>query len=115
MNENERETVRDALEELVANIEMRSNTFGLNAIVDTKTFLDAKSALSVPSRNCDRFVDELDAQLAFLNEVWLISVDRDTMLERDKYENWSDEMRTRYGRWLLAHVTERKGETNGSK
>lgn len=62
----------------------------------------ARAALSKPVRNCDRFADELDAQLAFLNEVWLISVDRETMLERDKYENWTDEMRTRYGRWLLA-------------
>ena len=67
-------------------------------------------ALSAPARNCDRFADELEAQLAFLNEVWLISVDRETMLERDKYGNWTDEMRTRYGRWLLAPAAERKGE-----
>lgn len=67
-------------------------------------------ALSAPARNCDRFVDETDAQIAFLNEVWLISVDRETMLARDKYENWSDEMRTRYGKWLLAPAAERKGE-----
>ena len=67
-------------------------------------------ALSAPPHNCDRFADELDAQLAFLNEVWLISVDRETMLERDKFENWSDEMKTRYGRWLLAQATETKGE-----
>lgn len=71
---------------------------------------EIEKASSAPPRNCDRFVDELDAQLAFLNEVWLISVDRETMLERDKFENWSDEMKTRYGRWLLAHATERKGE-----
>ena len=69
-----------------------------------------EAALSAPARNCDRFADELEAQLAFLNEVWLISVDRETMLERDKYENWTDEMRTRYGRWLLAPAAERKGE-----
>lgn len=75
-----------------------------------KTTINA--ALSAPPRNCDRFADELDAQLAFLNEVWLISVDRETMLERDKYENWTDAMRTRYGRWLLAPVTE-KGDTDG--
>lgn len=62
----------------------------------------ARSSLSEPPRNCDRFDDELDAQLAFLYEVQLISVDRETMLERDKYENWSDEMRKAYGRWLLA-------------
>ena len=70
----------------------------------------AKYALSKPPRNCDRFADEPDAQLAFLNEVWLISVDRETMLERDKYENWTDEMRKRYGRWLLASAAGRKGE-----
>lgn len=45
--------VREALEELLANIEMRSSTFGLNIMVDTKTFLDAKAALAEPLRNCD--------------------------------------------------------------
>jgi hypothetical protein len=28
-------------------------------------------------------------------------------------ENWTDEMRTRYGRWLFAPATERKGEGDG--
>lgn len=41
--------LREALEELVANIEMRSSTFGLNVMVDTKTFLDAKAALAATS------------------------------------------------------------------
>lgn len=72
-------------------------------------------ALAAPQRNCDRFADELDAQLAFLNEVWLISIDRETMTEQDAYENWTDEMRTRYGRWLLAPATEQKGDNDGSK
>ena len=45
--------LREALEELVANIEMRANTIPLNAMVDTKAFLDAKAALSAPPRNCD--------------------------------------------------------------
>jgi len=73
--------------------------------------LDAcRDALSAPARNCDRFADDTDAQIAFLNEVWLISVDRETMLARDKYENWSDEMRTRYGKWLLAPAAEKKGK-----
>ena len=71
-----------------------------------EAFRKAKSALASPARNCDRFADELDAQLAFLNDVWLISVDRKTMLELDKYENWTDEMRKRYGRWLLAPAAE---------
>ena len=43
--------LREALEELVANIEMRSSTFGLNVMVDTKTFLDAKAALAEPVKN----------------------------------------------------------------
>lgn len=73
----------------------------------------ARAALAAPARNCDRFADETDAQIAFLNEVWLISVDRETMLALDKYENWSDGMRTRYGRWLLAPAAERKGEGDG--
>lgn len=59
-------------------------------------------ALFGPARNCDRFDDELDAQLEFLNEVWLISVDRDTMLERDKIDNWTREMCLRYAKWLMA-------------
>lgn len=67
-------------------------------------------AIYATARNCDRFADETDAQIAFLNEAWLISVDRKTMLVRDKYENWSDEMRAKYGRWLLAPAAERKGE-----
>ena len=46
--------LREALAELVENIEMRSSTFGLNVIVDTKTYLDAKAALAAPPRNCDR-------------------------------------------------------------
>lgn len=60
------------------------------------------AALAAPARNCDRFADELDAQLAFLNDVWLISVDKNTMLEKDKFENWTEQMKTRYGRWLFA-------------
>lgn len=47
--------MREALEELIANIEMRSSTFGLNVMVDTKTFLDAKAALSAPPRNVDMY------------------------------------------------------------
>ena len=60
------------------------------------------AALAAPARNCDRFDDELDAQLEFLNEVWLISVDRDTMLERDRIDNWTREMCLGYAKWLMA-------------
>lgn len=71
----------------------------------------AKAALAAPLRNCDRFVDELDAQIEFLNDVWLISVTKDTMLEGDKFENWTEEMKSRYAKWLFA---EAKGECDGS-
>lgn len=64
--------------------------------------LKALAALFAPARNCDRFTDEVDAQLAFLNEVWLISVTRETMRERDKFDNWTCEMRSEFARWLLA-------------
>lgn len=70
----------------------------------------ARMALARPIRNCDRFGDELDAQLAFLNEEWLISVDRETMLERDKFENWTNEMRSRYARWLMAPANHKEEE-----
>ena len=75
----------------------------------TEVMDEIGKALSAPQRNCDRFADELDAQLAFLYEVWLISIDRETMTEQDAYENWTDEMRARYGRWLLAPATEQEG------
>ena len=68
----------------------------------------AESALSAPPRNCDRFADELDAQIEFLNAVWLIYVTKDTMLEEDKFENWTEEMKSKYAKWLYA---EAKGET----
>lgn len=62
---------------------------------------DLSDALNSPVKNCDRFNDALDAQLEFLNEVWLISVDRESMLERDKFENWTPEMKSRYAEWLM--------------
>lgn len=68
---------------------------------------EAKTALAAPARNCDRFGSEIDAQIVFLNEVWLISVDESTMLERDRFENWTDEMRSAYAKWLLAPAAER--------
>jgi hypothetical protein len=58
--------MREALEELIANIEMRSSTFGLNVMVDTKTFLDAKAALAAPPRNCDLYKSEPEAYQAYL-------------------------------------------------
>ena len=67
-----------------------------------------ESALGNPYRNCDRFVDELDAQIAFLNEVWLISVSKENMIEKDRFENWTEQMKERYGRWLMEHVKEKE-------
>jgi hypothetical protein len=64
----------------------------------------ACAALSEPPRNCDRFDDELDAQLAFLNEVGRIFVTKDTMLERDKFENWTEKMKSGYAKWLYAEA-----------
>ena len=69
--------LREALGELAANIEMRSSTFGLNVMVDTKTFIDAKAALAAPARNCDVhtadelkgiFNSELVSELPIANE-----------------------------------------------
>lgn len=72
------------------------------------------AALSSKQRNCDRFNSTLSAQLAFLNEVWLISVDESTMLERYKWGNWTDEMKARFVKWLYDYATE-EGESDGSK
>lgn len=69
-----------------------------------------KCALSRAPRNCDRFVDELDAQLAFLNEEWLIDVNRKTMLVRDQFENWTCYMRSRYARWLMAPAVKKQNQ-----
>lgn len=103
-----------AMREALETIHDKVNGLDEECGVDPVEIRDiARAALAAPARNCDRFADETDAQIAFLNEVWLISVDRETMLALDKYENWSDGMRTRYGRWLLAPAAERKGEGDG--
>lgn len=70
----------------------------------------ACAALTAPARNCDRFGDELDAQLAFLNEVWLIDVDRKTILVRDKFENWTCYMRSCYATWLMAPAVKKQNQ-----
>lgn len=102
-----------AMREALQTIHDRVNSLDEECGVDPVEVRDiARAALAKPQRNCDRFTDELDAQLAFLNEVWLISIDRETMTEQDAYENWTDEMRARYGRWLLAPATEQKGDND---
>lgn len=103
----ERIEVRDALEACVIDMctycRAEARALGLPPCLDgCETQKMARKALSRPVRNCDRFGDELDAQLAFLNEEWLISVSRETMLERDKFENWTCYMRSCYARWLMA-------------
>jgi hypothetical protein len=70
------------------------------------------SVAAAPPRNCDCFASELDAQVEFLNEVWLISVTKETMIERDRFENWTDEMRSAYASWLFAPAAERKDKAN---
>ena len=94
--------LREALDELVANIEMRSSTFGLNVMVDTKTYLDAKTALAAPPRNCDRF--------ASAEEAW------------DAYDEWVESYRAKgetepfneFG-WLFAPATEKEGGNDGNE
>jgi hypothetical protein len=93
--------MREALE--------RINSLCGIGVVDVSSFEIGSicdAALSAPPRNCDRFADELDAQLAFLNEVWLIFVTKDTMLEKDKFENWTEEMKSIYAKWLFAEAEE---------
>ena len=59
---------------------------------------DVYDAIHSPVRNCDRFSDETEAQVAFLNEVWLISV---TDLKDDPFDEWTPEMKARYAKWLM--------------
>lgn len=88
--------LRKALEELVANIEMRSSTFGLNVIVDTKTYLDAKTALAATPRNCDRFASAEEAWDAY--DEWV-----ESYREKGKTEPFNE-----FG-WLFASATEKEG------
>lgn len=106
--------MRKALKKILRSFYIGENGYRYSRL-NERDYQMIEAALSAPLRNCDRFADELDAQLAFLNEVWLISIDRDRMDEQDEYDNWTDEMRKRYGRWLLAPAAERKGEEDGSK
>ena len=63
-------------------------------------------------RNCDRFATETDAQIAFLNEVWLISVSN---LDRDPFDGWTNEMKSAYSKWLFAPAAEKEGGNNGNE
>ena len=95
--------LREALEELVANIEMRSATFGLNVMVDTKAYLDAKAALAAPPRNCDGPATVEDARRAYeeyrSNYIAKASNKFDLPMEFEP--------------WLFALATE-KGKTDGN-
>ena len=68
------------------------------------------AALAAPPRNCDRFADETDAQIAFLNEVCFIGV---TTLKDDPFDGWTNLMKERYAKWLLAPATKKEGGANG--
>ena len=70
-----------------------AKSFGASALDD-----EVYDALHSPVRNCDRFNDETEAQVAFLNEVWLISV---TDLKDDPFDEWTPEMKARYAKWLM--------------
>ena len=94
--------MREALEDVLDKIDKWRTDGTMEHWQYGQLFDVCDAALAEPPRNCDRYADELDAQLAFLNEVWLISVDKDSMLERDRFENWTEQMKTRYGRWLMA-------------
>lgn len=59
-----------SIQEYAAAIDSDSDEGNVLAILD-----ECRDALATLPRNCDRFPSELDAQLAFLNEVWLISDD----------------------------------------
>ena len=109
--------MRDVVKGALEAIKTLSKTHNDDLPEDVRAILggiafDATEALYATQRNCDRFADELDAQIEFLNSVWLISVTKDTMLEGDKFENWTEEMKSRYAKWLYA---EAKGCVNGSK
>ena len=98
--------MRKALEMLDDSIYFDTDDQGLHIDMDGKDPSDViAEALSKPPRNCDQYESESEAQIAFLNEVWLISVDADTLLERDKFDNWTEEMKGAYAKWLMAPVT----------
>ena len=99
-------SMRKALEVLDDAIYFDTDDHGIHIDMDGKDPSEViGEALSKPPRNCDKYETEQDAQIAFLNDVWYISVTKDTMLERDKFENWTDEMRSAYARWLMAPAT----------
>ena len=82
--------LREALEELVANIEMRASVFGIFSIIDRKTFLDAKAALAEPPRNCDVY-DAKTAEKEFVRQTGSTSI------------------RSKSVRWLYAPAAEQEG------
>ena len=99
-------------------VRLREALMAIKEVNDTRPH-DAKGyeindiiteALAAPARNCDRFHIENDAMIAFLNEVWLISVDT---LDNDPFDEWTPQMKERYARWLLEEIE--KSSDNGKK
>lgn len=118
MESNNAAALREALEELVANIEMRSSSFGLNVMVDTKTFIDAKAALAKPLRNCDRFANEAEARKAFIvwyNTVYELWGDKWNEVSSCDLKHNVDDILQEYIEWLFSPAEDTKGDNDGSK
>ena len=96
--------IREALEELVANIETRASVFDIFSVIDRKTFLDAKAALAKPPRNCERF----GGDYKMLHTAW------SNWTASPSGRNPNNTMKMTFSEWLLAPANE-KGETDGSK
>jgi len=72
---------------------------------------NARAALAKPVRNCDRFATETDAQIAFLDEERQIGVGNLGHYPLDRWENWTNEMKSAYSKWLFANATEKEGDS----
>ena len=108
--------MREALDAALVLLEERQKlALCRNGFVQIKTkYCDLKdaiekcrAALAKPLRNYDRFATEKDAQIAFLNEVWLIGV---CNLDRDPFDGWTNEMKSAYSKWIFANATENEGD-----
>lgn len=96
------------LREALTKILNLTNSLDEDCAVDPVEIRDiAKAALAEPVKNCDRFADETDAQIAFLREVWLIGVRN---LDRDPFDGWTNEMKYAYSKWLFAPETDKEVE-----
>ena len=58
-------------------------------------------------KNCHRFNNSEEAQIAFLNERWLTSVDD---LKETPFDDWTEEMKSCYAKWLMSPVDPKVSE-----